>query len=138
MPMSSRASLLQVHPAKGNVAFASAESGWSFTLRSFAQLYMDVHGTYFDVDKFAARLWGDHYYNPATRRFSKNQDGGIQRSFVHFVLEPLYKIYTQVTSMLSSILASLYSSRSQLPQCKSPTFFGVHLASRLAAGTRRA
>ena len=33
---------MQVHPVKGNVAFSAANSGWSFTLRSFAQLYLQV------------------------------------------------------------------------------------------------
>jgi hypothetical protein len=38
----------QVDPVKGNVAFSSAFSGWSFTLRSFAQLYADVFDADFD------------------------------------------------------------------------------------------
>ena len=87
---------MQVHPVKGNVGFASAQSGWSFTLRSFAQLYADVHGTFIDVDKFTERMWGDIYFNKDTRKFSKKQEGDMQRSFVHFIMEPLYKIYTQV------------------------------------------
>ncbi len=29
-------------PLKGNVAFAAALYGWSFTLQSFASLYVDV------------------------------------------------------------------------------------------------
>lgn len=87
--------LLQVHPAKGNVAFASAQAGWSITLQSFARLYSDVYGSYIDIDKFSRMLWGDVYYNQKSRKFSKDKEQG-QRSFVHFVLEPLYKIYTQV------------------------------------------
>ena len=35
-------SLPQVHPVKGNVAFSAANSAWSFTLRSFAQLYLQA------------------------------------------------------------------------------------------------
>lgn len=81
---------------KGNVGFASAQSGWSFTLKSFAQLYADVNGVFIDTDKFMERLWGDIYFKPETRKFTKKQEGGLQRSFVHFILEPLYKIYTQV------------------------------------------
>lgn len=92
---------LQVHPVKGNVGFASAQSGWSFTLRSFAQLYMDVHETFIDIDKFTERLWGDIFYNPATRKFSKKSESGVDRTFVHFILEPLYKIYTQVKLPIS-------------------------------------
>ena len=85
---------------KGNVGFASAQSSWSFTLKSFAQLYADVHGVFIDTDKFMERLWGDIYFNPQTRKFTKKQEGDLQRSFVHFILEPLYKIYTQVSPLL--------------------------------------
>lgn len=38
-----------LNPVKGNVAFASAESGWSFTLASFARLYCQVHGVDMDA-----------------------------------------------------------------------------------------
>jgi hypothetical protein len=34
--------LMQVDPLKGNVAFAAALYGWSFTLESFATLYCEV------------------------------------------------------------------------------------------------
>jgi hypothetical protein len=55
---------LQVDPVHNNVAFTSAQSGWSFTLQSFAQLYADVFGTAFDTTEFARRLWGDVYFHP--------------------------------------------------------------------------
>ena len=54
----------QVDPVRNNVAFTSAQSGWSFTLQSFAQLYADVFGTAFDTTEFARRLWGDVYFHP--------------------------------------------------------------------------
>lgn len=83
-------------PAAGNVAFASALYGWSFTLDSFARLYVDVFGASFEPSALAQRLWGDVYFNPATRGFRrKPPPGGGERTFVSFVLEPLYKIYSQ-------------------------------------------
>ncbi|KAG2665205.1 hypothetical protein I3843_16G115800 [Carya illinoinensis] len=86
-----------IDPVVGNVCFASATAGWSFTLQSFAKLYVKLHGIPFDADKFASRLWGDIYYHPDTRAFRKKPPaGGGERSFVQFVLEPLYKIYSQV------------------------------------------
>lgn len=39
---------LQVDPVKGNVTFSAATYGWSFTLRSFAQLYADIWGVPLD------------------------------------------------------------------------------------------
>ncbi|XP_021735556.1 110 kDa U5 small nuclear ribonucleoprotein component CLO-like [Chenopodium quinoa] len=86
-----------IDPAAGNVCFASATAGWSFTLQSFAKLYVKLHGVPFDASKFAARLWGDMYYHPDSRSFKRKPPAtGGERSFVQFILEPLYKIYSQV------------------------------------------
>lgn len=137
--------VLRVSPENGNVAFASTQMGWCFTLRSFAQLYSDTFGLCFlspsplpspfslwflllltavsvlfkplhansfssrtlvdiplypgpiDVEEFAPRLWGNVYFDEDTRKFTRTPDSmDTPRSFVHFVLEPLYKLYTQV------------------------------------------
>lgn len=86
-----------IDPVVGNVCFASGSAGWCFTLHSFAKLYVKLHGIPFDATKFASRLWGDYYFDPNTRGFMKKPpSGGVERSFVQFVLEPLYKIYSQV------------------------------------------
>lgn len=92
----------ELHPAKGNVAFSSALHGWSFTLPSFAQVYADHHddslGTNLSLSQFAARMWGDYYWDPQTHKFHKAAKDCttrvIDRTFVTFVLEPLYKIYS--------------------------------------------
>jgi 116 kDa U5 small nuclear ribonucleoprotein component len=50
-----------------------------------------------DVNGFADRLWGDIYFE--NRRFTRKQsDPEALRTFVQFILEPLYKLYTQVLS----------------------------------------
>lgn len=86
-----------VDPAAGNVCFASGSAGWSFTLQSFAHLYLKIHGIPFDHEKFASRLWGDLYYDHTSRTFKKKPPAaGANRSFIEFILEPLYKIYSQV------------------------------------------
>ena len=93
----------QLDPVKGNVGFASAAAGWSFTLQSYARLYVDVYGSAFDPREFARRLWGDVWFHPDTRTFRRKAPQGVpdvQRSFVQFVLEPLYKIYSQVRGTL--------------------------------------
>ncbi|KAG6841569.1 hypothetical protein C0991_009604 [Blastosporella zonata] len=89
---------LRLSPENGNVAFASTDMNWCFTLRSFAKMYADTFGK-LDVDSFATRLWGDIYFNPETRKFTrKPADPENARSFVHFILEPLYKLYSNVLS----------------------------------------
>jgi len=36
---------LRLSPENGNVAFASTDMGWCFTLRSFAQMYAETYGS---------------------------------------------------------------------------------------------
>lgn len=62
-------------------------------------LNIDPNPGSFDVKAFADRLWGDIYFNEGSRKFSRNPpDSESPRSFVHFILEPLYKLYTLVLS----------------------------------------
>ena len=50
-----------------------------------------------NYNEFAKRLWGDVYFNEKTRKFSKKAPLSTSpRSFVEFVLEPMYKIFSQV------------------------------------------
>ena len=84
-------------PERGNVAFASTQGGYCFTLHSFAQLYATRQAM--DVEAFAARLWGQVYYDASTRTFTRRAPRpDAPRSFVQFVLAPLYKIYSAVLS----------------------------------------
>lgn len=86
-----------VSPENGKVCFGSALYGFSFTLNSFAKLYTDVNGVLVDHKEFAKRMWGDVYYHGDTRTFKKKSPpGGGERTFVQFILEPLYKIFSQV------------------------------------------
>ncbi|WWC88772.1 uncharacterized protein L201_003685 [Kwoniella dendrophila CBS 6074] len=94
----------RLSPERGNVAFASTQMGWCFTLKSFASMYSDTFGS-FNIDEFAMRLWGNIYFDSEKRKFTrKPADVESKRSFVHFILEPLYKLYTQVLSEDSETL----------------------------------
>lgn len=90
----------RVSPEKGNVLFACSSMGWCFTLPSFAKMYADMYPGV-DTVEFAKRLWGDIYYNPKKRTFSRKPLAGetrAARSFVNFVLEPIYKVFSVTIS----------------------------------------
>lgn len=106
-----------VDPRDGTVCFASSLHAWCFTLESFAIKYGNR--------ELGSRLWGDLYYDERTKRFSKtappssefnsSEDDPLssapRRSFVFFVLEPLYKLYSHALGEepkgLSAVLAEL-------------------------------
>lgn len=93
-------------PLKNNILFASSKYGVFFNLESFATLYVDDD----EVDSLARSLWGNIFYNPDTQEFTHeevteaaDEEGNLgevqlQRSFVSFILEPLYKIFSHVAS----------------------------------------
>ncbi|KAF3482036.1 uncharacterized protein GIQ15_04795 [Arthroderma uncinatum] len=88
----------RLSPEKGNVAFACSSMNWCFTLQSFAKMYADTYAKV-DLSEFAVRLWGDIFFNPRSRKFTrKGMEEQSKRSFVHFVLEPIYKLYSHTIS----------------------------------------
>ncbi|KAI9720026.1 MAG: hypothetical protein M1812_003153 [Candelaria pacifica] len=88
----------RLSPEKGNVAFACSSMGWCFTLPSFAKMYAD---SYPDVNamEFSMRMWGDIFFNPRSRKFTRKAvEERAKRTFVNFVLEPIYKLYAHTIS----------------------------------------
>jgi 116 kDa U5 small nuclear ribonucleoprotein component len=89
--------LQRISPELNNVIFASAEHGWSFSLLSFATLYSNRNKGQIDAAAMAKRLWGDWYFNEETKAFSKTRPHpSTPRTFIQFILDPVYKIYSQV------------------------------------------
>lgn len=88
----------RLSPEKGNVAFACSSMGWCFTIQSFARMYADTYPK-LEMSDFAARLWGDIFFNPTSRKFTrKGVEENAKRTFVKFVLEPVYKLYSHTIS----------------------------------------
>ncbi|KAM5531720.1 hypothetical protein V8D89_014640 [Ganoderma adspersum] len=89
---------VQVYPEKGTVAFGSGLHGWGFTLRQFAARYAKKFGV--DKDKMMVKLWGDNYFNPATKKWStKSTDADgkpLERAFNVFVLDPIFRVFDAV------------------------------------------
>ncbi|XP_022109822.1 116 kDa U5 small nuclear ribonucleoprotein component-like [Acanthaster planci] len=101
---SDEAEPMMVSPLLGNVCFASSQYSMCFTLASFAKIYADSYGG-IDHQEFAKRLWGDIYFNPKIRKFTKKSPvSTAQRSFVEFILEPMYKLFAQVVGDVDSTL----------------------------------
>ncbi|KAH8596588.1 U5 small nuclear ribonucleoprotein component [Bisporella sp. PMI_857] len=95
----------RLSPEKGNVLFACSGMGWCFTVQSFAKMYADHYPSNtpgkqgIDATELARRLWGDVFYNPRKRSFTRKPvEDGAKRSFVHFVLEPIYKLFSHTIS----------------------------------------
>ncbi|KAJ6594840.1 P-loop containing nucleoside triphosphate hydrolase protein [Mycena capillaripes] len=86
---------VQVQPDDGTVAFASGLHGWGFTLRQFAARYARKFGV--DRAKMMKKLWGDNYFNPATKKWgtvgTDARGNPLERAFNTFVLGPIYKIF---------------------------------------------
>eukprot|EP00803_Ostreobium_quekettii_P007249 evm.model.scf_1627.1 EVM.evm.TU.scf_1627.1 scf_1627:5728-11865(-) len=81
-----------VYPDKGTVSFSAGLHGWAFTLTTFAKLYASKFGT--DEKKMMEKLWGDNFYDPTTRKWTKKPTGEktCKRGFVQFVYEPIEKL----------------------------------------------
>lgn len=88
---------IQVDPSVGNVGFGSGLHGWAFTLKQFAELYASKIGI--QVDKLMKNLWGDRFYNPATKKWSSKPEPESKRGFNLFVLEPIFKMFEAVMNI---------------------------------------
>ena len=94
-------------PVRGNVCFASSQYSICFTLKSFANLYTETYGG-INANEFAKRLWGDVYFHTKTRKFTtKPPHASAQRSFVEFILEPIYKLFAQIVGDVDFCLPRL-------------------------------
>ncbi|KAI9197484.1 P-loop containing nucleoside triphosphate hydrolase protein [Polychytrium aggregatum] len=115
---------LQVYPEKGTVCFGSGLHGWAFTLRQFASRYSKKFGV--DREKMMTRLWGDNYFNPATRKWTTKAEGAdgkpLERAFNMFILDPIFKIFDatmngrkeEVLTMLEKLGIALKSDEKEL------------------------
>ncbi|KAI1002645.1 U5 small nuclear ribonucleoprotein component [Podosphaera aphanis] len=118
----------RLSPEKGNVMFACSSMGWCFTLQSFAKMYADSYppkaksSPKINTHEFARRLWGDIFFNPKKRSFTRKAvEENAKRSFVKFILEPVYKLYSHTISEspedLKKALAPL-GINLKMSQCK--------------------
>ncbi|KAK6944682.1 Translation elongation factor EFG/EF2, domain IV [Dillenia turbinata] len=83
---------VQVYPEKGTVAFSAGLHGWAFTLTNFAKMYASKFGV--DEAKMMERLWGENFFDPATKKWTNKSTGSptCKRGFVQFCYEPIKQI----------------------------------------------
>ncbi|KAI9715948.1 MAG: Elongation factor 2 [Chrysothrix sp. TS-e1954] len=85
---------VQVYPDRGTIAFGSGLHGWAFTVRQFAVRYSKKFGV--DKNKMMERLWGDSFFNPKTKKWTKQGGDGVERAFNQFILDPIFRIFQTV------------------------------------------
>lgn len=88
-------------PLHGNVIFASSRYNICFSLETFSEIYAAKYPK-LNASDFSRRLWGDYFYNPETRKFGKKSGSDVLRTFVYFIMEPLYKIFAHVSDHSSA------------------------------------
>ncbi|CAA2981848.1 Elongation factor 2 [Olea europaea subsp. europaea] len=83
---------LQVYPEKATAAFSAGLHGWAFTLTNFAKMYASKFGV--DESKMMERLWGENFFDPATKKWTTKNTGSptCKRGFVQFCYEPIKQI----------------------------------------------
>merc|ERR1711909_131951 len=85
---------VRVDVNNGSVGFGSGLHGWAFTLKQFAEMYATKFGV--DTDKMMKKLWGESFFNPKTKKWSKTKDADNKRSFCMYVLDPIYMVFDAI------------------------------------------
>lgn len=85
---------VRIDPSRGSVGFGSGLHGWAFTLKQFAEMYSAMFKI--DVVKLMNRLWGENFFNSKTKKWAKVKDDDNKRSFVMYILDPIYKVFDAI------------------------------------------
>jgi len=99
--------IVRVDVNNGSVGFGSGLHGWAFTLKQFAEMYATKFGV--DVDKMMKKLWGENFFNAKTKKWSKSKDEDNKRSFVMYVLDPIYMVFDAIMNFKKEETAKLLS-----------------------------
>merc|ERR1712130_53487 len=86
--------VVRVDVNNGSVGFGSGLHGWAFTLKQFAEMYAAKFGV--DTDKMMKKLWGESFFNPKTKKWSKSKADDNTRSFCMYVLDPIYMVFDAI------------------------------------------
>lgn len=117
---------ITLDPRKGNVSFGSGKQGWALRLNSFAEMIAARTGK--EANKLMRRLWGDHFYDPETRKFTNvptSKSGQpLQRYVCQMVLQPLLTVFKKVHSLFHHSCVPLTISSERTIEMLSRPFVG--------------
>jgi elongation factor 2 len=86
--------VVRVDPTNASVGFGSGLHGWAFTLKQMAEMYAAKFNV--SVDKLMNKFWGENFFNPKTKKWSKNKEEDNKRSFCMYVLDPIYMVFNSI------------------------------------------
>lgn len=90
-------SALYFNPTSGNVIFGSAQDGWGFSPRYFAEMFAVKLGLTVEVLNDA--MWGDFFFNNKHKRCDSGAYAkGKSTIFVQLVLENIWSLYNNVVT----------------------------------------
>jgi elongation factor 2 len=85
---------LELSPELGNVFFASALHGWGFGIHNFARIYSKKGNT--SEDKWMKQLWGEHFFDPETKKITSESKPGLERTFCKYILGPIFDLVNSI------------------------------------------
>lgn len=85
-------------PEKNNIMFASAKFGMMFSIEQFVMMYYGKVLSKIQATEFIRRLWGDYCFENGVFKPLDKSDSNKFPSFVTFIMNPIYKIFTQTLS----------------------------------------
>ncbi|KAG0687637.1 hypothetical protein C6P40_002081 [Pichia californica] len=107
----------RLSPELGNVCFASSIFNTIFSLSSFTKKYFEFNNirenNNISIETFSRKLWGDIYYENK-KIFIKPQNPlalANSRTFIKFILTPIYKLSTAALSLDPPELQKFVESR---------------------------
>jgi len=100
---------VQVYPGSGTVGFGSGLQSWGFTIERFAVMYMKKFGI--KKDAMMKKLWGDSFFNPATKKWESSQytsDGkSLERGFVTLIMSPIKTLFDAIMTDKKAVYTSM-------------------------------
>jgi len=60
-----------------------------------------------DIDKMMKKLWGENFFNPKTKKWSKSKEDDNKRSFCMYVLDPIYMVFDAIMNFKKEETAKL-------------------------------